>query len=198
MPNWCNNVVEISHGSEKMMDRVVKAFNEGSFLNEFIPVPEDLNITAGCVGDADEQKALEAKEQENLKKHGYKNWYDFCVNEWGTKWDVEPYEPITLSENGSATLAFDSAWAPPVNAYEKLEALGFSVRAYYYESGMGFAGIYEDGIDDYYELQGNADEIENTIPEALDEMFCITENIRQWEEENQEIDLDGGLSSINE
>lgn len=198
MPNWCNNVVEISHGSEKMMDRAVKAFNEGSFLNEFIPVPEDLNITAGCVGDADEQKALEAKEQENLKKHGYKNWYDFCVNEWGTKWDVEPYEPITLSENGSATLAFDSAWAPPVNAYEKLEALGFSIRAYYYESGMGFAGIYEDGIDDYYELQGNADEIENTIPEALNEMFCITENIRQWEEENQEIDLDGGLSSINE
>ena len=198
MPNWCNNVVEISHGSEKMMDRVVKAFNEGSFLNEFIPVPEDLNITAGCVGDADEQKALEAKEQENLKKHGYKNWYDFCVNEWGTKWDVEPYEPITLSKNGSATLAFDSAWSPPVNAYEKLEALGFSVRAYYYESGMGFAGIYEDGIDDYYELQGNADEIENTIPEALNEMFCITENIRQWEEENQEIDLDGGLSSINE
>ena len=198
MPNWCNNVVEISHGSEKMMDRVVKAFNEGSFLNEFIPVPEDLNITAGCLGDADEQKALEAKEQENLNKHGYKNWYDFCVNEWGTKWDVEPYEPITLSENGSATLVFDSAWAPPVNAYEKLEALGFSVRAYYYESGMGFAGIYEDGIDDYYELQGNADEIENTIPEALDEMFCITENIRQWEEENQEIDLDGGLSSINE
>ena len=53
---------------------------------------------------------------------------------------------------------------------------------------MGFAGIYEDGIDDYYELQGNADEIENTIPEALDEMFCITENIRQWEEENQEIE----------
>ena len=113
-----------------MMDRAVKAFNEGSFLNEFIPVPEDLNITAGCLGDADEQKALEAKEQENLKKHGYKNWYDFCVNEWGTKWDVEPYEPITLSENGSATLASDSAWAPPVNAYEKLEALGFSVRAY--------------------------------------------------------------------
>ena len=28
MPNWCNNVVEISHGSEKMMDRAVKAFNE--------------------------------------------------------------------------------------------------------------------------------------------------------------------------
>ena len=125
------------------------------------------------------------------------NWYDWNIQNWGTKWEAGLIDWEREDEN-TIWISFDSAWAPPVNAYEKLEALGFSVRAYYYESGMGFAGIYEDGIDDYYELQGNADEIENTIPEALDEMFCITENIRQWEEENQEIDLDGGLSSINE
>jgi hypothetical protein len=29
-------------------------------------------------------------------------------------------------------------------------------------------------------------------------MFCISENIREWEEENQEIDLDDGVSAINE
>jgi hypothetical protein len=28
--------------------------------------------------------------------------------------------------------------------------------------------------------------------------MCIVENLEMWEEENQEIDLDGGLSAINE
>ena len=34
----------------------------------------------------------------------------------------------------------------------------------------------------------SADEAEEYLPEALDEMFCITENMREWEEENEEND----------
>ena len=199
MPNWCNNVVELSHENPEMMARAVKSFNDGSFLNEFIPVPTDLNITAGRESDETAQKALEEKEKANQEKYGYSNWYDYCVNEWGTKWDIEPYEPVTLDEDGRLTMSFDSAWSPPTQAYEKLLDLGFSLRAYYYESGMGFCGIWEDGCDDYYEISGEtADEVAEMLPEVLDEMFCISENIREWEEENQEIDLDGGLSAINE
>ena len=199
MPNWCNNVVELSHENPEMMARAVKSFNDGSFLNEFIPVPTDLNITAGRESDETAQKALEEKEKANQEKYGYSNWYDYCVNEWGTKWDIEPYEPVTIQEDGRLTMSFDSAWSPPTQAYEKLLDLGFSLRAYYYESGMSFCGIWEDGCDDYYEISGEtADEVAEMLPEVLDEMFCISENIREWEEENQEIDLDGGLSAINE
>ena len=199
MPNWCNNTVELSHENPEMMARAVKSFNDGSFLNEFIPVPAELNITAGRESDETVQKALEEKEKANQEKYGYSSWYDYCVNEWGTKWDIEPYEPVTLDEDGRLTMSFDSAWSPPTQAYEKLLDLGFSLRAYYYESGMGFCGIWEDGCDDYYEISGEtADEVAEMLPEVLDEMFCISENIREWEEENQEIDLDGGLSAINE
>jgi hypothetical protein len=199
MPNWCNNTVELSHENPEMMARAVKSFNDGSFLNEFIPVPADLNITAGRESDENAQKALEEKEKTNLEKYGYANWYDYCVNEWGTKWDIEPYEPVTIQEDGRLTMSFDSAWSPPTQAYEKLLDLGFSLRAYYYESGMGFCGIWEDGCDDYYEISGeSADEVAEMLPEVLDEMFCISENIREWEEENQEIDLDNGVSAINE
>jgi hypothetical protein len=196
MPNWCNNVVELAHEDPAMMVRAKEAFNRGELLQEFIPVPEDLKITAGRVGDDTDPKQieLEAQEKANLEKYGYDTWYDFCVNEWGTKWDVgldgSWGEAVEIQEDGRLTLSFDSAWSPPVPAYEKLCDMGFSVRAYYYESGMCFAGIWEDGIDDFYELGecANADEAEATLPSILDEMFCISENMREWEEENAETD----------
>ena len=189
MPNWCNNTVELYHNDPAMIERARKAFNEGKLLNEFIPVPEDLHIVAGSVGakGSPEQTALEAKEQANIEKHGYSTWYDFCINEWGTKWDVGADGMEADDIPGGLMLTFDSAWAPPVNAYDKLEALGFSIRAYYYEPGMAFAGIYEDGHDNYFEYGGmTSTEIAEELPEELDEAFGISESVAEWEEENKE------------
>ena len=192
MPNWCNNTVEISHKDKSKMEALVAAVNEGKFCNHVIPVPESLHIVAGRVGDDTDPKQidLEAQEKANLEAHGYATWYDFCVNEWGTKWDVDPYNPIEFDsewdKNNKITFGFDSAWAPPLGVYEALVEQGFAVRGYYYESGMCFAGIWEDGVDDFYELGdcANADEMAETLPTELDEMFCISENTREWEEEN--------------
>ena len=191
MPNWCNNVLELAHEDPAMIERARVAFNDGKLCNEFVPVPEPLNIVAGRVGaDGDpKQIELEAQEKLNLEKYGYDTWYDFCVNEWGTKWDVGGDGMIAdVSPDGRLTMSFDSAWSPPCNFYEKMVDLGFEVRAYYYESGMCFAGIWEDGIDDFYDLSdcSNADEAEDTLPSILDEMFCISENMREYEEENAE------------
>jgi len=44
----------------------------------------------------------------------------------------------------------------------------------------------------------SADEIAETINSEIDECMCITESIREWEEDNIDIDLDGGLSATNE
>ena len=204
MPNWCNNTLELQHEDPAMIERAKRAFAEGKLLNEFCPVPESLHIVAGRVGaDSDEaQKQLEADTARNLELHGYGNWYDYCVNEWGTKWDVggnDYNEPQQDSPN-KITMSFDSAWAPPCAAMEKFMDLGFSVRLYYYEPGMCFAGIWEDGSDDFYEIGGmNSDQVAEELPSELDEMFCISETIAEYEEEeNQEIDLDGGLSAVNE
>jgi hypothetical protein len=201
MPNWCNNTLELHHEDPAMIERAKKAFKEGKFLEEFIPVPESLHIVAGCVSDEAEQKKLEEDTARNLAVHGYGNWYDYCVNEWGTKWDVggDDYnEPHQESPN-KIILSFDSAWAPPCAAYEKMLDMGFSIRAYYYEPGMCFAGIWEDGVDDFYEYSDmNSAQVAEEFPTELDEMFCISESMAEWEEENLEIDLDGGLSAVNE
>jgi hypothetical protein len=84
-------------------------------------------------------------------------------------------------------MAFDSAWAPPIQFYEKLMDLGFSVRASYYEPGMCFAGIWEDGDDDYYDLSDmNSEQVREELPEHLDEAYGISECMAEYEAENEE------------
>ena len=186
MPNWCNNTMTLEHDDPAMIERAKAAFLDGKFLNEFIPVPEDLHIVAGSVGaqGSPEQTELELKEQANREKHGYATWYEFCVNEWGTKWDVGGDDGYVQDLNGGIMLTFDSAWAPPTNAYEKLVDMGFRVHATYFEGGMMFAGDWENGEDDYYEL-GNMSsaEIKEALPEHLDEAYGISEMKAEWEDE---------------
>jgi len=182
MPNWCNNTVEISHTDRSKMEALVAAVNEGKFCNFAIPVPEDLHIVAGRVGDDSnpEQIALEAKEKANKEKYGYSTWYDFCVNEWGTKWDVDPYDKVEVADR--ITFGFDSAWAPPTGVFEALMDQGFSVRAYYYEPGMAFCGVHDEDGDECYDIGGYTSEsVKDAIPEALDEMFGISETMAEYE-----------------
>ena len=179
MPNWCANTVTLEHEDPAMIARAKEAFDKGTFLQEFIPCPEDLLETTAQFG-ANEQ------EKRNLAKHGYSSWYDWNIAHWGTKWDVGG-EHGADTIPGGLMLSFDSAWAPPVNAYERLLDLGFKIYATYYEPGMAFAGVWEDGNDDYYEYGGmSADEIETTLPIELDEAYGISQQVAEWEEENAE------------
>jgi len=190
MPNWCNNFIELAHEDPQMILRACDAMKRDEFLNEFIPVPEDLKIVAGRVGadDDENQKALVAQQESNLAKHGYKDWYDWCVNEWGTKWDTgtQGYEVLPEAD-GRMCIGFDTAWGPPIAAMEKLCDLGFSVRLMYYEPGMAFCGIWEDGSDDYYDIGGmTSEQVLDDVPEELDQCFGISEAIAEYEEEETE------------
>lgn len=200
MPNWCNNYLELEHEDPAMIERASKAFADAKLLAEFCPVPASLHIVAGSVGDPDEQKKLEEATTRNIADHGYGNWYDYCVNEWGTKWDVggegdqtQVHSPNHISMN------FDSAWAPPIAAMEKFQDLGFKVKLIYWESGMCFAGLFDENGDDYIDYSNmSAAELAEEINPEVDECMCIVENLQMWEEENIDIDLDGGVSAVNE
>ena len=187
MPNWCSNTLVLEHDDPAMIKRAETAFADGKFLNEFIPVPESLHIVAGRVGDDTDPEQIKLHEQtmNNLSVHGYATWYDYCVNEWGTKWDVGGDDGnISEATENSITLYFDSAWAPPVAAYEKLEGLGFRVNAMYHEPGVSFAGIYKDGEDDCYDLNGlDSKQVRAELPQELDDAFGIVEQIEEWEDE---------------
>lgn len=190
MPNWCSNHITVRGSQQREIQRLAEAFREGKFCDAVIPVPEDLQITAGYLGDGDAQTELERKTADNVDKHGFGNWYEFCTGRWGTKWDVGDEHSIDLHEDGLGFVAtFESAWSPPIGVYEALDEQGFEVSAFYYEPGMAYCGRWELGADDYYEIGGQtADEVEATIPSDIDECFGITDNMREWEEEERRED----------
>jgi len=190
MPNWCNNSIEISHEDRSKMEVLVAAVNEGKFFNHVIPVPESLSIVAGREGPegSPKQIELEQAEKRNLAQHGYRNWYDFCADQWGTKWDTDPYNAVELpADSNKVTFGFDTAWGPATGIYNALMDQGFAVRGHYYESSMAFCGVWEDGVDDYYDIGGyTSKNIKEAIPEELDEMFAISESMAICEADNEE------------
>ena len=157
MPNWCGNTLTITHEDPEMIVRAKAAFAEGKFLQEFIPNPS---------GEWD---------------------YDWSVANWGTKWDVGDGNGIQTWDDRELVVYFDSAWSPPITAYEKFIDLGFTVYATYYESGCAFAGIWEDGHDDYYDLSSmDSGDVQQQVPQELDDAFCISESMAEWEAENED------------
>lgn len=186
MPNWCNNSITIRHKDPAMIQRVLDA-KEG-VLGEFLPCPKELTDTvAGHLGDGYAQELNQAKMALNLKYYGAKDWYDWQVANWGTKWDIT-FDSVERMDDNTVQASFDSAWSPPVNAYEKLCALGFEIEAYYNEPGMAFCGKWsgnEDSFDDdYYEYSGeNSETVREVIGDELDDYFGISEDMKQWEEE---------------
>lgn len=188
MPNWCSNHITVRGKDPAQIKRLADAFARGEFCNAVIPVPEDLKITAGFLGDPEAQKELERKTAENLMKYGSGNWYDFCTSYWGTKWDIGEEGAGEISEDGlEFSGGFESAWAPPMGVAQALFEKGFNVVLYYYEPGMAFVGKYEDGCDDCYELGGETSKtVRASIGDELDDFFGISETMAEYEAEDEE------------
>ena len=167
MPNWCNNEVTLRHKDPAMIERAVKAYQEGKFLNEFIPMPQEL-----LEGTGD-------------------GWHGWAVSNWGTKWDVGGRnEFIEQPDANTIELRFDSAWSPPIEAYNQLVEMGFEIEAFYNEFGMAFAGYYtgagEEVYDDCIDYGGwSADTIREELPD-LDQRFGISECLEEIQAENEE------------
>lgn len=197
MPNWCSNFAVFTHDNPEMIARLIKGFKTDGLFSEFDPCPQELKETlSGSYGDPEKDAELAVKQQENVKNYGAKDWFDWQVNNWGTKWDIAESDNggvtariVDQSEDGKTVkLGFDSAWSPPLAFYGFItDEFDFHVQAYYYESGCAFCGYWSsDGDDDSYDIQPSAEWVQNHIPRAIDACFAISENMEMWEEENAE------------
>lgn len=118
MPNWCNNKLTLDDCSPELAAYLEK---EGFSFEKMNPVPDDI-VESG-------------------------DWYNWRVNNWGTKWDLEEetqrdIADQLLSEDTDFTANFDTAWAPPIQALQELSKK-FPLDSFvlhYVELGCMFAG----------------------------------------------------------
>jgi hypothetical protein len=145
MPNWCNNTITIQGPTDTIKPLWEEAQNSG-LLNAIKPMPKELEDTTSPTPDDKVQPKVD----------GFDNWYDWRVANWGTKWDVDT-EGLEYKDNGDGTSSitgwFDSAWSPPIGAYETFcdDMDNCDLYATYEEGGMDFAGVWDNGSDDYME-----------------------------------------------
>lgn len=124
MPNWCSNSLKLTATTDnnlKLLHELEKQFEsmKPTIFDMIKPTPLDLLDGVG--------------------------WYDWRVKNWGTKWDATIVSASRTKK--TATLYFETAWAPPIEIYKALEEEGFKVEATYVEQGMQYAGHYKRGKD---------------------------------------------------
>ena len=188
MPNWCDNQITIT-GPNSVIDKIEEIVSDekdtDGLLNFFHPMPKELEGTTSPSSSADKPQPM---------VDGFDNWYDWRVENWSTKWDVNEFYGVDRQhlndslDESTISFAFSSAWAPPIGAYEKFLENNSDcfIRAYYYEGGCDFMGLWEDGIDDCYapsDYKSTDDFWQDGIGSTLDDTFNITESMAEYEAE---------------
>jgi hypothetical protein len=159
MPNWCENEIEISGDKETILGLMKKVeTGENVFdFNTVIPYPKEY-------ADLDADGDVWGK--------GYNNGgYDWCVENWGTKWNTDnPY--VCFTAENSLIVSFQTAWSPSVPVTAELSrqfpSLTFTHR--YEEGGMWFSGysVFEDG-EEVDSADGDYDDYPVTEHEDFDD-----------------------------
>ena len=208
MPNWCNNNISIT-GPNSVIDKIEKIVKAEEntdlsskekgetpgLLQFFHPMPKELEGTTAPAPDktAKDKKIAKARKLE----FGADSWYDWRVNNWSTKWELCEFYGVDRqyhSENNEGestiTFGFDSAWSPPINAYEKFieDNSDCSLKAWYYEGGCDFMGEWDNGIDDCFapsDYKSTDDFWQDGVGSTLDDYFGITEHMAEYEAEQE-------------
>ena len=192
MPNWCDNQITIT-GPNSVIDKIeeiVKAddtHKNTGLLNFFKPMPKELEGTTSPSSSAKKPQPM---------VEGFDNWYDWRVENWGTKWELCEFYGVDRQhlndslDESMISFAFSSAWAPPINAYEQFlrDNENCSLKAYYYEGGCDFMGEWDNGSDDCYapsDYKSTDDFWQDGIGSTLDDIFNITESMAEYEAEQE-------------
>ena len=190
MPNWCNNTLSIQ-GPTETLKPLWEETQKTGLLQAMKPMPKELDGTTSPSSSAKKPQPM---------VEGFDNWYDWRVQNWGTKWDVD-CEGLEFTDNGDGTAAitgwFDSAWAPPTEAFNTFcdDNDNCTLESFYEEGGMDFAGHYIDGYDDYLEGIGDyarevvkGNDSGSDLYDRLDQELELTESRREYIEEEMNED----------
>lgn len=159
MPNWCFNNLNIdstTEGGKILADAFKPKYEDENDeyariyakpMADLMPIPEDLQISA-IFGTLENDPELAKRYADNIAKYGHAHWYDWCLVNWGTKWDCR-VEDFNDDDPKDVYVSFETAWTPPI------EFLKWFVEKYpdtvldmeYSEEGMFFEGRFNYSPD---------------------------------------------------
>lgn len=109
MPNHVTNRIKIT-GDPDTVKRVMDAVKNESGIGtidfeKIIPIPE--NIYRGGLS------------REEMKLYGKNNWYDWCISNWGTKWNAYGFDN-NARQRADNEIIFLTAWSAPHPVIQRL------------------------------------------------------------------------------
>ena len=163
MPNWAENDL-IVRGPKKDMEKMVEecfSDEDGAKcpdFNKIVPYPtkfSDMDKAAEPIMDA----IMKGTHKGPMPKDGFNSGgYDWCIKNWGTKWDAKDARKFSVSAN-TLKVTFDTAWSPPkpviLALAKKYPTLEITLKSY--EAGMQYKALLKlkgdkviaDGSSDY-------------------------------------------------
>ena len=106
MPNYTSNELTV-WGEASEVAKFREQIGDEIDFEKIIPMPE--NCFRGNLGKT---------EREQCAADGVPNWYDWCSENWGTKWNACSPCPVVVekypaSEHVGLSYRFDTAWDAP-------------------------------------------------------------------------------------
>ena len=189
MPNWCDSSLLVS-GSEKLVRKLELATKDGEIKNLFslfyprpMPISQITEVYRGGKSYYSREVELNGKRvsievtEEDIKRldelYGAHGWYEWSVNNWGTKWDVDA---VANFDDLGALLQFETAWGP-ANLFAARLSEDYpeaKIRLAYAEGGCAFygcetyvGGLCIDQLDSdepfWKEVEGDYDDIMDVV-----------------------------------
>ena len=151
MPNHCNNYITIKGEDKEVIRFLVTITNdvpEGeqfAIMNNLYPCPKELELDMSPFRGSDKESELKELYERNEAKYGYKDWYDWNIANWGSKWGDYTGR---INWNGKVDdhyevrLSFTTAWSPITEGITHISSQFPTLQFLYTfeEGGMGFIG----------------------------------------------------------
>lgn len=101
--------------------------------------------------------------QRNLKQYGCTDWYEWSIDNWGTKWNCTDFSKEQHDSEKSALYFMETAWSPPLPVIDELACLYPKLRfeMSFLELGADFAGesYWQNGFQEFFNLDCDAQQM---------------------------------------
>lgn len=122
MPNWVKNNVSVT-GDKVAVD----LFAQRHFTLIDKEIESTIEFDFNTIKSMSDKVFKGDLGQEELEKYGSDNWYNWSINNWGTKWNAcDTYiEGMTEFSDSTAELrfSFNTAWSCPEPIYSEISKL---------------------------------------------------------------------------